>query len=213
VQFSGFNAQDFNVFQINGLNERMDAIKRLIRPKFQQLDEQLTPFLSALTGQDIYPHIAKHARRTVNPPDSTWIAFAASKRGYKKYPHFQIGLWRAHIFLWFACFNELEVKSALSASLLSHERDVFNHIPSQFVWSLDHTVPAVIPQETLSPAGFHSMVERLGTIKKSELLCGLRIDKENEIAGSGEALLRLFKDSLEKLLPLYKEASECMPNR
>lgn len=211
MPFSGFNAQDFNVFQINGLNERMDAIRQLIQPKFQQLGDLLTPFLSALTDQDMYPHIAKHARRTVNPPESTWIAFAGSKRGYKKYPHFQIGLWPTHVFLWFAVIYESEIKPALSAALLSHEQVVFNHIPSQFVWSLDHTSPAVIPQETLSPAEFHSMAERLGTVKKSELLCGLRIGKEDSIINNGEALLQLFKDSFEKLLPLYKEASGLMP--
>ena len=37
-------------------------------------------------------HVAKHARRSVNPPIDTWVAFAPNKRGYKMLPHFQIGL-------------------------------------------------------------------------------------------------------------------------
>ena len=36
-----------------------------------------------------YPHVAKHARRSVNPPKDTWVAFATSKRGYKMLPHFK----------------------------------------------------------------------------------------------------------------------------
>ena len=43
--------------------------------------------------------MAKHARRTVNPPKDSWVAFAPYKRGYKSLPHFQIGLWRTHLFI------------------------------------------------------------------------------------------------------------------
>jgi hypothetical protein len=34
------------------------------------------------------------------------LAFANSKRGYKKLPHFQIGLWDTHMFVWFAIIYE-----------------------------------------------------------------------------------------------------------
>src|SRR4029453_11001355 len=39
-------------------------------------------------------HVAKHMRRTVNPPDDTWVAFAADKRGYKKHCHFKVAVSR-----------------------------------------------------------------------------------------------------------------------
>ncbi|WP_397261357.1 DUF1054 family protein [Peribacillus simplex] len=32
--------------------------------------------MSVLTGDEMYPHVAKHARRKVNPPNDTWVAFA-----------------------------------------------------------------------------------------------------------------------------------------
>ena len=43
-------------------------------------------------------HIAKHLRRTAYPPESTWVAIGGDKRGYKKYPHFQIGINEHYVF-------------------------------------------------------------------------------------------------------------------
>jgi uncharacterized protein YktB (UPF0637 family) len=34
---------------------------------------------------EFFPHVAKHVRRTVNPPLETWAAFGPSPRGYKRY--------------------------------------------------------------------------------------------------------------------------------
>lgn len=83
MAFSGFSQDDFNVFRIEGLDARMEAIKTTIRPKFEQLSNHFAPTLSSLCGDEMFVHIAKHARRTVNPPADTWVAFANSKRGYK----------------------------------------------------------------------------------------------------------------------------------
>jgi uncharacterized protein YktB (UPF0637 family) len=38
--------------------------------------------------------VAKHARRTVNPPDDTWVAFGPDLRGYKKHCHFKVAVSR-----------------------------------------------------------------------------------------------------------------------
>src|SRR5262249_30268826 len=35
-----------------------------------------------------YAHVAKHMRRSVNPPPETWVAFGPSPRGYKQFCHY-----------------------------------------------------------------------------------------------------------------------------
>ena len=55
--------------------------------------------------------------RTVNPPNDTWVAFAANKRGYKMMPHFQIGLWETHLFVWFAVIYEAPNKAEFGKRL------------------------------------------------------------------------------------------------
>ncbi len=73
MEFKGFTKKDFDTFQIPGLEERMEAIRERIQPKFHAIGQVLTNDLSVRTGNEMFLHIAKHARRTVNPPKDTWI--------------------------------------------------------------------------------------------------------------------------------------------
>ena len=70
----------------------MEALNKHVRPQLHELGEYFSQYLEATTGEVFYPHVAKHARRSVNPPKDTWVAFATNNRGYKMLPHFQIGL-------------------------------------------------------------------------------------------------------------------------
>ena len=85
---------DFKVFDVQGFQPRMGAIKSRIRPKLETLGKSLAPALARSAGSDTFAHVAKHARRTVNPPDDTWVAFAPDKRGYKKHCHFKVAVSR-----------------------------------------------------------------------------------------------------------------------
>src|SRR5699024_8349621 len=108
----------------DGLAERMTAIQTNIQPKFKQIGEQLRADLSIALGEELYLHIAKHARRTVNPPKDTWLAICDNKRGYKKHPHFQLGLFDDRLFIWLALIYELPNKPNIAQSLID-EFDTF----------------------------------------------------------------------------------------
>jgi len=81
----GFTPVEFEVFKVAGFSERMQQIYAHVRPKLVKLGDELAPELSRTLGLDFFPHVAKHARRTVNPPPETWAAFGPSSRGYKRY--------------------------------------------------------------------------------------------------------------------------------
>jgi len=89
-----FTVQDFKVFDIQEFNDRMAAILTHIRPKLTSIGEELAPKVSELVDTPLFVHVAKHARRTVNPPDDTWAALGANARGYKKDVHFKIAISR-----------------------------------------------------------------------------------------------------------------------
>nr|WP_313787308.1 DUF1054 family protein [Paenibacillus larvae] len=91
----------------------MKAIRERIQPKFKELGELLCDDLAMMAGNEMFVHIAKHARRTVNPPKDTWMAFCHNKRGYKQHPHFQIGLFDDHVFVWLAFIYELPDKKKM----------------------------------------------------------------------------------------------------
>lgn len=204
VTFAGFQPSDFEVFTIEGLDARMDAIKTRIRPKFEILGNRLSPLLSVMTGNEMYPHIAKHARRTVNPPNDTWIAWADDKRGYKKHPHFQVGLWETHLFVWYAVIYESPYKEAISNALLKQIDQVMNLIPQDFHWSADHTRPDSDPQQELGKDGVLKLIRRLQTVKKAELLCGITIDRNDPIVSDGEKLMERIEETFRTLSQLSK---------
>jgi len=81
----GFTPVDFSVFKVEGFNERMQQIYEHVRPKLVRLGDELAPELARRLHMEFFPHVAKHARRTVNPPPETWAAFGPSPKGYKRY--------------------------------------------------------------------------------------------------------------------------------
>ncbi|WP_088104954.1 DUF1054 domain-containing protein [Halalkalibacter urbisdiaboli] len=208
MTFEGFTQQDFDVFAIEGLEPRMKAIQERIQPKFEAISKHIVPSLAVLTGDEIFPHIAKHARRKVNPPNDTWVAFANNKRGYKMLPHFQVGLFGSHLFIWFAVIYEAQAKGVFGERLLSDVEKWSKLIPSEFVWSIDHMKPDALKHDELTVQQLASMFERLRDVKKAELLCGIHLDRHDPLLSNGDKLLAKIEEVYETVLPLYQEAQQ-----
>jgi uncharacterized protein YktB (UPF0637 family) len=83
-----WHKQELAIFFLEGFSARMEAIRALIQPKLRALGERLTPHIGRLARHPCYAHVAKHLRRTVNPPPETWVAFSPSPRGYKQFCHY-----------------------------------------------------------------------------------------------------------------------------
>ncbi|MEH7456765.1 DUF1054 domain-containing protein [Bacillus sp. JJ1127] len=199
-----FKSTDFAVFSVDGLEERMNAIKTNIHPKLEALGEQFSHYLSEQTGETFFYHVAKHARRKVNPPNDTWVAFSTNKRGYKMLPHFQIGLWGTHAFIYFGLIYECPQKVEAAHAFLEHLNDLKTNIPNDFVWSIDHTKPSVKSHNILESKDLQKMIERLATVKKAELLVGIHISPEEFSEMTNEQFLAKIESTMQSLLPLYK---------
>lgn len=204
MAFSGFTNEDFDVFTIEGLDDRMEALKQHIRPKLEDLGKHFTPELSSLTGDEMFYHVAKHARRTKNPPKDTWVAYAANPRGYKMMPHFQIGLWETHLFIWFALIYEAPNKEEFGKVLERNAEKLLFETPKEFVWSTDHTKPDVVKHSGLSKSDLQTMFNRLQTVKKAEILCGYNIPRETAVQMSSQELMDKIESVYKTLIPLYK---------
>src|SRR2546425_13179580 len=89
-----FVTGDFKVFDVEGFRPRMAELRSRVRPKLEVLGKSLAPSVSRSLGGEVFAHVAKHARRTVNPPDDTWVAFSPDARGYKKHCHFKVAVSR-----------------------------------------------------------------------------------------------------------------------
>ncbi|WP_042223917.1 YktB family protein [Oceanobacillus manasiensis] len=201
MSFQGFTQEDFNTFHIEGLEERMTAIQERIQPKFQEVGSLLADFLAAELQNEMFLHIAKHARRTVNPPQDTWLAIADNKRGYKKHPHFQIGLFDDHLFIWLACIYELDHKQQI-AQAFSDKYEELRKLPNDFVVSLDHMKKPSIPLNELE----NKDLERFRDVKKAEFLIGRHLSPTDSRVTDGDAFIETVKETFKPLLPFYQVA-------
>ncbi len=201
MTFEGFSKEDFDVFLIEGLEPRMEALRERIQPKFKAIGEELTDELSSKLGNEMFLHIAKHARRTTNPPKDTWLAICDNKRGYKKHPHFQVGVFDDHVFVWLAYIYELPNKSEMAQTLLAHLDDIKHATPENYLVSLDHMKKEA---ESLKTLNLEGALERFRDVKKAEFLIGRHFAADDPILREGEQFVNVVKETFETLLPIYK---------
>lgn len=192
--------QDFDVFTIDGLEPRMDALKERIRPKFEELGAIFSNYFTTQLGEEFFPHVAKHARRKTNPPNDSWVAFAPYKRGYKAMPHFQIGLFESHLFINLAVIYEAPNKVAIANHLLEHE-DLITALPASFYISGDHMSPKT---DEISVESAEKILMRFRDVKKGEVLIGVKVLRDDAIQLSEKELLALIEQTFETLLPIYR---------
>lgn len=197
-----WDSKDFDVFTIDGLENRMVALQQTIQPKFAVIGERLASYLSAHGKGEFFPHIAKHARRTVNPPKDSWVAFAPAKRGYKALPHFQVGLWETHLFIILAVIYENPDKKGISERLTSN-LDMLTSLPDQYVISDDHMKPDATILANMDREELEGMLERLKTVKKAELVLGRHFSREITTGFTQEEFFSLAEKTINDLLPLY----------
>ncbi len=198
---SYWSNEDFDVFNTPGLEARMSALAEIIRPKFEELGTEFSSFFSGKTGDEFFPHVAKHMRRTVNPPNDSWVAFAPYKRGYKAVPHFQIGMWKSHVFVILAVIYEAPNKTIMAENLL--HSDVLEKLPSDFVVSGDHMKPQSDALNKLGEEGIEKLLIRLRDVKKGELVIGRHLTKEQAAHFNKEEFFQFAEETFEALLSVY----------
>ena len=187
MKFTGFEENDFDLFLIGGLEERMEALIGQLRPKFHLFGDELKEDLSLITGEEMFPHVAKHARRTTNPPDDSWVAFADAKRGYKALPHFQICVWHSHVLIQWGLIYEAKAKETFGKNMVSHINEIRKAIPGDYHFFKDHMKPKGTPLKDLSDDELKEYARRLVEVKKGELMVGRVLSREEAITMTPQA--------------------------
>ncbi|AOM83314.1 YktB family protein [Salisediminibacterium beveridgei] len=203
MSFKGFETEDFDAFNIEDLEGRMAMIQERIQPKFHAIAEDIAPALSEMTGREIHLHVAKHARRKVNPPADTWSSYCHNKRGYKQHPHFQIGLFDDHVFIWLAFIYELPHKREIANRLIENKTSIKDHVPGDFMISLDHTKKDA---EALKDTDLDAGLQRFRDVKKGEFLIGRQFDANDPILQNGDAFIEHAMETFKTLIPVYQLA-------
>ncbi|MGX6978545.1 DUF1054 family protein [Vagococcus elongatus] len=197
-----FSEKSFDVFEIPGLEERMAAIRAEIQPKFQELDDYFIEELEPLLGEKLMLHIAQHRRRTTHAPESTWSAMGGNKRGYKKFPHFQLTINNQYIGMWLSFIDNPEFEKEMAQFFLENQ-DSFKNLSEDFVVSLDHTKETI---ERLEKVDLEKALIRWRDVKKGEFMIGRIIKKEDKILKDHEASRKYMLETYQQLVPFYQAA-------
>ncbi|WP_423189655.1 DUF1054 family protein [Alkalibacterium sp. f15] len=196
-----FKASDFDIFNIDGLDERMGAIRKQIQPVFQHLGDAYIDYVNDYTKFDGSFHIAQHRRRTTNAPESTWSAIGGNNRGYKKYPHIQVGINEKNIFMFLSLIDNPKHEKTMGDYLLNH-RSLWKNLDDDYFVSGDHTRPDIQEAEEDT---IEKTLKRLINVKKGEFMLGRVLTPSSEELKDNAMQKKFFKDTLNGLLPMYKE--------
>jgi uncharacterized protein YktB (UPF0637 family) len=207
MSFPGFTPSDFKVFEIRGFRARMDAIKGRIRPKLEAVGRDLLPDVTRIGGDQAFAHVAKHARRTVNPPDDTWVAFALDKRGYKKHCHFKVAVSRNAVRFLFEAGPEHAQKKRWAAAWKRHAPrlvPVFRRAKGLGWFKDEHDeAPAALLAE-LTPDAIAQLGDELTRTRDGQLVLGRAIPAADAARWSRRDYARVARDTFHLLAPLYR---------
>jgi len=204
---AAFNAGDFRVFDTAGFRPRMTQIRGRIRPKLEAMGHRLATAVSRATGGPSFAHVAKHARRTVNPPDDTWVAFCPDARGYKKHGHFKVAVSRHCVrFLFEVGPEHADKKRWANAWKRSAGKlgPVLRRVRGLAWFRNEHDEAPAAPLADLSPDQLSALADELLRTRDGQLVLGRAVPAD-EAARWTEAQYRSAAlDTFRTLAPLYR---------
>jgi len=202
-----FVAADFKVFDASGFPARMAEIRTRLRPKLDAFGHSLAPGVGRATAGDVFTHVAKHARRTVNPPDDTWVAFGPDASGYKKHTHFKVAISRHCVRFLFEVGPEHSDKKRWAAAWKKSAgklAPVLHRVKGLAWFKNEHDeTPAAFLAE-LEPDGVASLADALLRTRDGQLVLGRAVSSD-EAARWTEAQYRASAlETFRALAPLYR---------
>jgi uncharacterized protein YktB (UPF0637 family) len=197
---AGFTPVDFEVFKVEGFNERMQQIYAHVRPKLIRLGDELAPQLARKMHMEFFPHVAKHARRTVNPPPETWAAFGPSPKGYKRYGYLALCISGAGLHARAVVKSEADKRPEMARNLKSRASQLVKDFKGTKIARYDkwdfNKLPAPEPAETdLFTTLATSLEKKSGGIDLGfgwSVKESLRLDKDEIV------------EAFQELEPLYR---------
>jgi uncharacterized protein YktB (UPF0637 family) len=202
-----FSAADFKVFDVKDFRPRMEEIRARIRPKREAIGASLGPAIQHATGEQSFAHVARHARRTVNPPDDTWVAFAPDARGYKKHIHFKVAVSRNAVRFLFEAGPEHADKKTFAAAWRKHAPKlgpVFRRVKGLAWFKNEHDEEPAAALAELSPEAIADLADELTRTRDGQLVIGRAVSAAEAARWTDAQCRDAALDAFRALAPLYR---------
>ncbi len=202
-----FTSREFDVFKIPDFQGRMGVLRERVRPALERLGETLRPPLAKVVGSELFSHVAKHARRTVNPPDDTWVAFGPDKRGYKKDVHFKVAVSRNCLRFLFEVGPEYPNKArwaALWGKKVPELSSVLKRAKGLGWFKNEHDEEPATLLKDLSLEQLRQLAQELTRTRDGQFVLGRLVAREEAAGWSPEAIRKAALSTFELLAPLFR---------
>jgi uncharacterized protein YktB (UPF0637 family) len=207
MDFPGWTRDDFSVFEIDDFDGRMALLRERIQPKFDALGQAMVPLMEAETGSPWFHHVAKHMRRTVNPPADTWVALNQVKRGYKATVHFDVGLSARGANVCLVVKPECTERDAFAAGLERHVprwTALYEEAEGLYIGDVPNAeLQDLLPAREALTADWLQRAAWLRKKKQFEFEAGYRLSPEEAASLAPEAFIHAALGRIRSLLPLY----------
>ena len=201
MEFSGFTAQDFEIFSIPDFAGRMGAIRAEIRPKLVALGEDLAAKVEELTGIPSFPHAAQHMRRRVNPPVETWVAFGRDRKGYKRWTHYRIAISEAGVRTTVFVEDDADDKPVLGAALEQSAGKILSLLGDGPVrW---YTLEGEEPVTRIAASSLGEAGKALQRLKTSKFQAGIPLGLQDAARLTPAEFEEWALEQMRVLKPLY----------
>lgn len=207
VGFNGFPPEDFDIFAVPEFAPRMARIRQRLQPKLLRIGEALAPRFSEALQETVYPHVARHLRRTVNPPQETWVAFARSPRAYKPFVHLRVAINAEHIRVLVFCEDDAPDKSLFASNLQERAEslsDHFAHHPHLLSFDLQDAEGHLLRGHALSAAALRDFARRLQSVRTQHAAFGTVFHRDHPVVQNGPEFLDAVVAAVVNLSPLYQ---------
>lgn len=195
-----FTDAAFESFEIPVLEDQTPVVRREIQPVFRYYGRILENHINQAYKAELPVYIAKHIQRKVKPLRHTWVAIGGDNRGYKKYPHFEIGI-NQHFTYIMLCYQFHLLEKDKMAQFL--KKEPLLDLPSDMHIMLSHYGPDYY---NLKEDNLAKGLDRLENIKGADFQIGRAMMKSDEALLDPGYLEAWMKKTVDELWPLYERS-------
>jgi uncharacterized protein YktB (UPF0637 family) len=196
----GFLRRDFEVFAIEGFSARMAKIDEFVNPRLIKLGNELAPELSRTLRMEFFPHIAKHMRRTANPPAETWAAFGPSRAGYKRYPYLALFISEAGVHARAVVRSDADNRTEMAQAIKSKSAELEKSFRGTKIQNYENWDCHELPRSTTASADFFDELGDALAKKSGSINVGFGWPVRDAISVDRAEVLDAFRE----LAPLYR---------
>ena len=206
MSFTGFTQKEFDIFDLPDFKVRMPTLKQEITPKLKNLGEDLLARVEISLDQPLFLHVAQHLRRTVNPPEETWVAFSPAQRAYKPFVHIRAAIRGECMRILVFCEDYAEDKPIFANCLLHNAANLSKYCadhPEIVNYDLKDDTGKPLSGLNITPDKLTLLSERLNKYKGQHAAFGIELQRDLTIMRSGKKLVDEILRSIDVLKPFY----------